>query len=299
VNIILSSVLPVALIIVMGYVANKTLKLDQSTLSQVSVYILAPALVADSFYRTTISNDAALRLLLAYVLTTGIIYGSVVIISKLLKLSADDDKGLIAISLCPNNGNMGLSIIAFSLGSEGLERAVIYMIFSSVVLFGMLPAMLKGDSLMTSLKVTFKLPLIWSMIIGIILHFTKITLPFNLGKSLEWLGISAIPIALIILGIQLSKTKFEFGVGEFTATVGRLAIAPIIAYSVGRLVGLEGLDLQVLTLQTAMPTAVNAVIMIKEFGGNTTMVARTIIISTLMSFATLPLIIWLMTSPSV
>jgi predicted permease len=48
-----------------------------------------------------------------------------------------------------------------------------------------------------------------------------------------------------------------------------------------------------------MPTAVNAVIMIKEFGGNTTIVARTIIISTLMSFATLPLIIWLMTSPSV
>lgn len=288
--------LPVALIIAMGYIGNKTLKLDQSTLSQISVYILAPALVADSFYRTTISNDVALKLLLAYILTTGIIYGSVVIISKFLKLSVDDNKSLLAIGLCPNNGNMGLSIIAFSLGDEALERAVIYMIFSSVVLFGMLPGMLKGDSLITSLKLTWKLPLIWSMLLGITLHFTGIILPFNMGKSLEWLGISAIPIALIILGIQLSKTKFEFGMTEFTATIGRLAIAPIIAYSIGKLVGLEGLDLQVLTLQTAMPTAVNAVIMIKEFGGNTTMVARTIIISTVMSFATLPFLIWLMTS---
>lgn len=294
-SIILSSVLPVALIILMGYIANKTLKLDQSTLSQISVYILAPAIVIDSFYRTTISIEYAIRLLLGYVLSTLIIYGLVLMVSRFFKLSTDDDKGLFAISLCPNNGNMGLSIIAFSLGEEGLERAVIYMIFSSIVLFGILPVMLKGDSLITTLQSTWKLPLIWSMFIGIFLYFTEITLPFNIGKSVEWLGISSIPIALIILGMQLSKTKLEFGMTEFYATIGRLAIAPLIAYGIGIMVGLEGLDLKVLTLQTAMPTAVNAVIMVKEFGGNTIMVARTIIISTLLSFATLPFIIWLLT----
>lgn len=294
-SIILSSVLPVALIILMGYIANKTLKLDQSTLSQISVYILAPAIVIDSFYRTTISIEYAIRLLLGYVLSTLIIYGLVLMASRFFKLSTDDDKGLFAISLCPNNGNMGLSIIAFSLGEEGLERAVIYMIFSSIVLFGILPVMLKGDSLITTLQSTWKLPLIWSMFIGIFLYFTDITLPFNIGKSVEWLGISSIPIALIILGMQLSKTKLEFGLTEFYATIGRLAIAPLIAYGIGIMVGLEGLDLKVLTLQTAMPTAVNAVIMVKEFGGNTIMVARTIIISTLLSFATLPFIIWLLT----
>lgn len=293
-SIILSSVLPVALIILMGYIANKTLKLDQSTLSQISVYILAAALVIDSFYRTTISIEYALRFLLAYILTTLIIYILVLIISRFLKLSNDDDKGLLAISLCPNNGNMGLSIIAFSLGNEGLERAVIYMIFSSIVLFGILPVMLKGDSLSTTLQSIWKLPLIWSMFIGIFLYFTDITLPFNIGKSVEWLGISSIPIALIILGMQLSKTRWEFGLREFYATIGRLAMAPSIAYGIGIIVGLEGLDLKVLTLQTAMPTAVNAVIMVKEFGGNTIMVARTIIISTLLSFATLPFIIWLL-----
>ncbi|WP_017292720.1 AEC family transporter [Geminocystis herdmanii] len=295
VNIILSSVFPVALVILMGYIANKTLKLDQSTLSQISVYILAPAIVIDSFYRTNMSIEEAIRLLLGYVLSTSIIYGLVLIVSNFFKLSTDDDKGLFAISLCPNNGNMGLSIIAFSLGEEGLERAVMYMIFSSIVLFGILPVMLKGDNLIVTLKSLWKLPLIWSMFIGIFLYFTNITMPFNIGKSVEWLGISSIPIALIILGIQLSKTKFEFGMTEFYATIGRLAIAPLIAYGIGIMVGLEGLDLKVLTLQTAMPTAVNAVIMVKEFGGNTTMVARTIIISTLLSFATLPFIIWLLT----
>ncbi|BAQ64477.1 AEC family transporter [Geminocystis sp. NIES-3709] len=294
-NIILSSVLPVGLIIAIGYIAGQRLKLDQSTLSQVSVYILAPALIADGLYRSTISAQSAFKILLAYILTTAILYGGVFVVGKLLKLSQNDSKGLLAITLCPNNGNMGLSIIAFALGDEGLERAIIYMIFSSIVLFGMLPGILKGDSFLMGLKVTWKLPLIWAMLFGIVLNVADITLPFNLGKSLEWLGISAIPIALIILGMQLNNTKLEVSVGEMGATFIRLAIAPIIAYGIGILVGLTGLDLQALTLQTAMPTAVNAVIMIKEFGGNTVMVARTIIISTVMSFATLPLIIWLIT----
>ncbi len=44
-----------------------------------------------------------------------------------------------------------------------------------------------------------------------------------------------------------------------------------------------------------MPTAVNTLIISSEFGGNPTMVARTIIISTLISFGTIPIVIGLLT----
>ena len=59
--------------------------------------------------------------------------------------------------------------------------------------------------------------------------------------------------------------------------------------------GLKGLDLQVLVLQTSMPTAVNTLVISTEFGGNPAMVARTIIISTLISFGTIPIVIGLVT----
>lgn len=76
----------------------------------------------------------------------------------------------------------------------------------------------------------------------------------------------------------------------------RLLVAPLIAYLVGRTLSLEGLDLQVLVLQSAMPTAVNTFVLVTEFGGDAAWVARTVMISTLMSFVTLPLVLWAFTS---
>lgn len=294
-DVILKSVIPVGFIILIGYISAKKLTLNISTLSQLSIYILAPALVTDSFYRSTVDFNITLKLLLAYTIISLILYSGVILTGYLLKLNVENSRSLFAIILCPNNGNMGLSIVAFALGEEGLERAIIYMIGSSVVLFGILPAMLKGEGMLKGIKMTLRLPLIWAMLSGIILQLTSIDLPFNLGKSLEWLGISSIPIALLILGMQLSNSKFSFNLSQFSASIAKLAIAPMIAYGVGRGMGLQGIDLEVLVLQTAMPTAVNTSVMMEEFGGDTTMISRTIILSTLMSFGSIPLLILMMT----
>jgi hypothetical protein len=294
-NVILGSVLPVGLIIAIGYLAGKNLQLDLSTLSLLSVYILAPALVIDSLYRTEVSGSNVVLLLLGYTIISMIIYGIVGIFAYFFHLSPDDRRSLLAITLCPNNGNMGLSVIAFALGDGGLERAIIYMIGSSVLLFGILPAILNGSGVWMGLKMTWKLPLFWSILVGFSLHLNQITLPFNLDKSIEWLGISAIPMALIVLGMQLQQTKFSFSLPEIGFSLLKLAIAPCVAYGVALALNLKGLDLQVLVLQTSMPTAVNTLIIAQEFGGNVTMIAKTIIISTIISFATIPLIIGLVT----
>jgi len=46
-------------------------------------------------------------------------------------------------------------------------------------------------------------------------------------------------------------------------------------------------------LQAAMPVAVNSLIWVTELGGDTVRVARTIVISTLLSLGTLPIVLWL------
>jgi len=292
-NAILSAVFPVGLIIIVGYVAGKKISLDQGTLCQLSIYILAPAIVADSLYRNTVSGNSVFLILFSYALVSFFLYVLVWLITIIFKIKKEDRQSIFAVILCPNNGNMGLPILTFALGNEGLQRAIIYMIGSSIFLFGMLPAILSGNGVKKGVKLTLQLPLIWAMLLGILLNFFEIRLPFNTGKSLELLGISAIPIALIILGMQLAQSKFRLTQQELLLAGGKLAIAPSVAYGVATMTGLEGLDLQVLILQTAMPTAVNTLVMVKEFGGNATIVAQTIILSTVMSFLTLPVIIWL------
>jgi hypothetical protein len=57
---------------------------------------------------------------------------------------------------------------------------------------------------------------------------------------------------------------------------------------------LDQLTLQVLVLQCATPTAVNALLVAAEFGGDTARTARAVVLTTILAFATLPLVMWLM-----
>jgi hypothetical protein len=198
----------------------------------------------------------------------------------------------MATTLFPNNGNLGLPLIDFALGSAGLERAIVYMIGSSILMFGVAPALLQGHSLDYGMRLTLKLPLIWAMLAGLSLHWLGIQLPLKLDEGIAQLGEAAIPIALLLLGMQLASTSFKVGKYELFATLLRLILAPLIAYGVGVALHLQGLDLQVLILQSAMPVAVNTVVLATEFGGDASRVARTIVISTLLGFLTLPAILW-------
>jgi predicted permease len=130
------------------------------------------------------------------------------------------------------------------------------------------------------------------MLGGLSLRWLGIRLPLQLDKGIEQLGRAAIPIALVVLGIQLASTQFKVGKYELFATAIRLLLAPLIAYAVGFALHLQALDLQVLILQSAMPAAVNTLILVTEFGGDANRVARTIVVSTLLSFLSLSAILW-------
>ena len=288
-----SAIVSVSFIILLGAIAARTISLEAKALSQLSVYILAPALVADGLYRTTLSLQSAISILLSFALISVILYGIIWILGCYLKLPILTRKSLLATTLLPNNGNLGLPLIAFTLGDAGLERAIIYMIGSSILLFGIIPALLAGHSLSSGFRFTLKLPLVWAMLAGLSLRFFDLKLPFQLDTAIAQLGKAAIPIALLLLGVQLASTRFGVGRYETVASGLRLGVAPLVAYGVGKLFHLTGLDLQVLVLQSAMPVAVNTIVLVTEFGGDSVKVARTIVTTTLVSLLTIPFILWL------
>lgn len=288
---LLPAILPVAAIVSIGFLAGRMLSWEHQTLSQLSTYILAPALVADGLYRTALSPSSAAGLLVGFACVSLLLYGGIGGLSRLLRLPPDTQKSLMATTLLPNNGYLGLPLIAFALGPAGLERAIIYTIGSSILMFGIFPALLEGSGLGRGLRLTFKLPLIWAMLAGASLHAFRIPLPLPLDEAMEQLGQAAIPVALLVLGMQLADTQLRVGHYEIAATAIRLLVAPSIAGAVGALLHLTGLDWQVLVLQSAMPAAVNTVVLVTEFGGDGPRVARTIVVTTLLSFLTLPAIL--------
>ncbi|MGL5834147.1 MAG: AEC family transporter [Waterburya sp.] len=288
---LLPAVLPVGLIILIGFVVGRTLSLQRSTLSQLSLYILSPTLVIDSLYRTEMSLDSSTKLLVGFGLTSFCIYGVITLVNRLLSLPDPLSRAITAVVMFPNNGNMGLPVATFALGTAGLDRAIIYMLGSAFLMFCFGPAMIRGKGLLEGLKLTLKLPLVWAFLVGLSLHFWSLKIPWGLDKGLQQLGGADIPVALVLLGMQLSQTRFRPGIIEIILAIARLTCAPIIAYGIGRLLQLETLNLQILVLQSAMPTAVGSFVIVSEFGGDQDLVARAIVTSTLLSFITLPIVL--------
>ena len=294
-SVFLPAILPVGLIILIGFVAGRTLSIERQTLSTLIVYLLSPALIVDSLYRTTLSVNSTVSLLVGYLMTAGLLYAIAWSVGKILNLTPSFQKSLIVTTLFPNTGNLGLPVISFILGAAGLERAVVYLIASAFLLYTISPALLQGKGVAQGMRLTLKLPFFWAMLAGLSLRLLTIELPFELDRGIEQLGSAAIPVSLVMLGLQLSHTRLEVGTDEILAAVLRLIVGPLTAYAVGQALGLDTLNLQVLVLQSAMPTAVNTIVMVTEFGGDALRVSRTIVFSTCVSFITLPLVLGFVT----
>ena len=169
-TVLLPAIVPVGLIILIGFIAGKTLKLESQTLSQLTVYILTPALITDSLYRTSLSAESTAGLVAGFTITSLLLYLMVWGLGKILRLTPLIKKSLVASTLFPNTGNLGLPLVTFALGAAGLERAVIYLIASSILISGVGPALITDGGIGPGVRLALKLPLFWAILAGLILR---------------------------------------------------------------------------------------------------------------------------------
>ena len=130
---------------------------------------------------------------------------------------------------------------------------------------------------------TLGLPVFWAAIAGVGLQAAQGAIPLPIEGGLAMLAEGAIPVALLTLGVQLARTELVFGRYELLGSALRLIVSPLLAYGIATGLGLAGLDRQVVVLQAAMPVAVNSLIWVMELGGDRIRVARTIVLSTVLT----------------
>jgi len=289
---ILYTILPMGCILLVGFILEKTVKIDQTSLSRLAFYVLLPALVTDSLYRATLSAENTIALVASCILVYVIICPFSWWLGKRLGWSVSLQKSFIATTAYPNTAYMGFPVSLFLLGEAGLERSVVYAITHSILAFSIIPAWLKGGNWRSAGIFTLKLPIIWGMLLALTLRMFHLQIPFKLDEVLRMLGQASIPVSLIFLGMQIASTPFKIGRDEIVASLVRLLGSAMIAYLVGKGMNITNLNLQVLVLQSAMPAAVTSVLIADEFGGDTPYTARVVVISTLLFFVTLPLVMW-------
>lgn len=287
-------VLPVALVVLVGYIAGRNLKFDVGSLSRLTLYIFSPALSFNSMYRADLGAGSAARIFLAFGLSSFMLYWIARGVARLTKQDAGQQRSLVATTIFPNIGNFGLSLTLFAFGDEGVERGLVTFASGALLTFALGPAIISGQGFKRGAKMTLRLPMIWALLAGVGLRAFDVNLPNGVEGSVELLAGVTIPLLLIALGIQISQSQITVEKSDWIACFLRLGIGPVAAYSAGRIAGLDPLALKVLVLQCCTPTAVNALLVSAEFGGDARKAARIVVLTSLLSVITIPIVMAIM-----
>ncbi len=285
-----SNILPILLVASLGFLIQKLLRLDPRPLSQVTFYILSPALVFTLLVSADIQGSQVLSMVgftaAVVLITLGISYG----MSRVLGLSGKPAAAFLLTAAFMNAGNYGLSLNQFAFGDLGLALASIYFVVSVMMTnsLGVYIAASGGGSALQALKGLAKVPAVYAIPLAIVFRTLDVALPTAIGKPIELLSVATIPILLLLLGMQIARAGIPRHRKMLSVSVAiKLLVAPAIALLISPLFGLEGLARDVGVLQSAMPTAVLTTIIAIEYDAEASFVTGAVLVTTLLSPFTL------------
>ncbi len=284
-------ILPVVLVALVGVALARTFRLDMDTVGKINLYGLTPLLAFDSVMKTEVSGGQAVQLVGGYLLITLVV--GLVALAAGWGQDRPTRRAMVASVIIGNNGNFGLPIALLALGRVGLDQAVVIFVTSLVVMYTVGPALLGSHGGVRDAVLTVvKLPVTWALVAGLIVRLTGVTLPVGVARGVELLAQAAIPMVLIALGLQLGqRASLRLTAPVLIAAGVRVVVLPLLAAGIGLLLRLDGLELSSLILACAMPTAVNAFMLAREYGSNPELVASVVALSTLASLGTIAAVV--------
>lgn len=191
--------------------------------------------------------------------------------------------------MLPNAGNMGLPLVLFAYGDEGLARAIA---FTSMVMISHHTVGVALASGRFEISTTLRQPVLWAILAAIAFMVAGQPPPAWLLNTTELLGGFAIPLMLLALGVSLAQLGVSTWRISLTLAVVRLTMGFAVGVGLVALVGLTGMERGVVIILCTMPSAVFTYLYAARFQGPEAEVAGTVLLSTVISFATLPLLLW-------
>jgi hypothetical protein len=280
------TILPPFLIIIVGYIFGRIFPYDIKIISKISLWIMASVL---SF---TFINDYPPKL--SYLKSYGLGILFLFILFYILSFAFKKDRFLILTnSIYINTGYLGYPILYSIWGEQAMSYGVIYSVINMLVASIVLPSFI-GEKI--NFKNILKLPYLYVITFAYLLSIFGISykqLPVPFLETINMLKNSAIPFLLIFTGLSLSKIKIK-SVNFYTvifSTIIRLILYPVFALIFVCFSKMDNEFARVFVLESAMPTAINSVILIDAITGDASKISLTVAITTLLSAFTIP--VWI------
>lgn len=288
---------PIFLIAGFGYALARKAGLRPQGLSRAAFYVFSPCLLFDKFSHTHLSA-ADLGRISAFAIL--VMAGSGLIawlLSSLLHFDRPLAAGFTLCAIAGNTGNYGLPASQFAFGEAALEPAIIYYAVSTLVLStaGVYLAARGRRHTRAALRNVLTVPLAYAGLLGLLVWATGFKVPIPIERSTALAGQAAVPVMLVLLGVQLADVQLRDNMGRITlATVTKLIFSPLLGLALAGPLGLTGINRQAVILESAMPTAVMATVLATEYDSVPQFTAGVVMLSTLASLITVTIVITLL-----
>jgi len=257
--------------------------------------VFGPALIFRSVYTADLTTRDAGGIALFVFILHIILFIAARVLAHVCRW---DDETTAASSLGITLGNYGtyaLPFVVFAFGESALPYAVLFFVCSVLCQSTMgvaIAAWRRGQRPWRALLSVFRVPWVYAFAVAAGLRLLDWELPHAMARPMELVAAGAIPMQLLLLGMELSRLQLRT---LSTLTVGisaaRMVIAPVTALLISLCLGLEGLVASVLIVQAAMPSAINSMILAVRYGRRPELAAGVVLVTTLLSLGTLTLIL--------
>lgn len=302
-DIIYNVTLPVVVLILAGYVPQKFLHLDVRTLNRFVVYIMIPAFMVHILTTSKLSIGAmSLSIWLAVgqfflLLLVGIVWVR-------LFLPGRDSRRMGAFAIAyPNSGNYGLPFIGLALGPQAVALQGIIGAMHGILIMSVGQQFLAGGGgagFWRGVRAALLSPFTLSMLVGVAIKFSGVVVPRPLAYPIELIAQGFVPVAIMMLGVQLASSGFSRDWRAILVIVfGSLVLAPAVTL-LGMVclrwigVAVDDLLFQLIVLNGGLPIGVLLAMFTQQWRGNVPLATSVVLLSTALSPVTLTAVLWVL-----
>jgi malonate transporter len=300
-----SITLPVFSLVFIGIWLKWRGKIDDAFTAKASyiVFNLAlPVLMFAAIVRTDIAQIGNPRLIGFALLVALVSFFSLWFGSR--KLISDRQNLGVFVQGCfrSNLGILGLAFCVTTFADEGLAvgallLAVITPLYNVLSIYALTHAANEESQLdwLALSRDVISNPLIVAIVLALPFAYWQITLPEVMMRSIDYLAAMTLPLALICIGGSLSFSALKQTQWiSWAAVIIKLLLMPVLVSITAYLLGFRGVELGCLILMFASPTAAASFVMVRAIGGNHTLAANIIALTTLISLFTVSIAIYLL-----
>ncbi|MBQ3421990.1 MAG: AEC family transporter [Romboutsia sp.] len=304
-NLILSFniVLPIFLILSLGYLLKKLKILDELTtknMNSVNFKVFLPLLLFYNVYKTDLSVVFNPKLLIFSIISVILVFLLLFIIIPLLEKD-NRKRGVIIQGIFRSNFVIFGVPVCEALFGQNATGVASMLIAIVVPLFNFLAVICleiyRGGNINFKkiIKGIITNPLIIASIIGLFFIYFKIKLPTPIEKTINDISKIATPLAFILLGSSFTFSAFSVYIKQLSITIlGKLIIVPGIVLYIAALLGFRNIELTCLLSVFASPTAVSSYTMAEQMDGDSILAGQIVVLTSIISIITVFLWIFIL-----